>query len=371
MRFLFCTQHFFAPNYRSAGMHQMARALAGGGHRVDFVTVAQGWLKQRLSSRTRDYAKGARKALAEGINPANIHAHVHREIVHAPSGSPLINALTVPLDRVYGRRLDATFAAAARKADIIVLECGYPLYYFEALRRLNGRARFVAFYMDRMELVGFRPEIHTRHRAYMPQFDMVRTNAERLLDYLPAGTNGRYVPQGVDKARMKLDCPSPYEPGTRNIVSVGDMLFDDPAVRMIAEAAAGQGAQLHVIGARMDQPRSGTTVHGEMSFERTLPYIVHAEVGLAPYRLVEGADYLVQSSLKIQQYSYCGLPVLLARGLDIKGGHFVYYDPADAPDIANAVQRALATPKDLAYGASVMDWPEIGRLFETMVRELD
>jgi 2-beta-glucuronyltransferase len=367
VRFLVATAHFFAPTYRDAGMHRFAKALAAKGHHVDFITVGQSWLKQRIKSETRIYAAAAEMAAATGTNPPNIHAHVHAELFHPPSGSPRANRITVALERRYGRTLDAILTQAATNADIVILECGYPLYYFEAIRRLNAHAKYLAFYNDRLDLVGFRPELLALHERLMPRFDLVRTNAERLLDYLPDGANGIYIPQGVDKQNIRFDCPSPYASGTRNIVSVGNMLFDEAAVREIAAAAATHAVDVHVIGARMDKPPANVIVHGELVFARTLPFIVHADVGLAPYRAVAGADYLVQSSLKIQQYSYCGLPVLLARGLDVRGDNFVYYDRGIPGDVDDAVERALAMQKKRAYGHDLLGWDEVGdRLLEAI-----
>lgn len=359
MRFLIGTAHFFAPTYRDAGMHRFAKALAAKGHHVDFVTFGQSWLKQRIKGDTRRYVQSANSAARNGANPPNIHAHVHRETFHPLSGSPLAERLTQPLERLYGRHVDGWTHAAARAAEVIILECGYAPYFFDALKRLNPRALFVAFYNDRLDLVGFRRETLALNDCVLPRFDLVRTNAEALLAYLPAGANGRYVPQGVDKEKIRFDLPSPYVAGTRNIVSVGNMLFDDAAVREIAAAAAKEGAAIHVIGSAMADPPANVTVHGELPFERTLPFIVHADVGLAPYRVVEGADYLVQSSLKIQQYSYCGLPILLARQLGMDGENFVLYDRDRPGDVAKAVALAFAKGKSREYGRSIRGWDEV------------
>ncbi|MEN2785585.1 hypothetical protein ACFOKI_11770 [Sphingomonas qilianensis] len=360
MRFLIGTAHFFAPTYRDAGMHRFAKALAAKGHHVDFITMGQSRLKQAMKRETRAYVAAADAAAAAGVNPPNIHAHVHRELVHPPSGSAQIERLTAPLNRVYGRRPDAVLTAAAMAADVVILECGYALYWYEAIRRLNPDARYLAFYNDRLDLVGFRPEVLALADRLLPEFDLVRTNAERLLDYLPAAAKGLYVPQGVDKEKIRFDSPSPYAPGTRNIVSVGNMLFDDGAVRAIAAAAAPANGFVHVIGAAMADPPANVIVHGELPFERTLPFMVHADVGLAPYRPVEGADYLVQSSLKIQQYSYCGLPILLSQGLGLEAANFIHYDVAAPGGVEAPVAQALATPRDRTFGAKLLDWGEVG-----------
>ncbi len=367
MRFLIGTAHFFAPIYRDAGMHRFAKSLAAKGHHVDFVTFGQSWLKQRTKKETRHYAASAELAARDGRNPPNIHAHVHREAFHPLSGSPQAERLTRLLERFYGRVLDPWTQNAASKADVVILECGYAPYYFNAIRRVNGHAQMIAFYNDRLDLVGFRPETLALNDRMMPRFDLVRTNAEALLPYLPAGVNGRYVPQGVDKEKIRFDLPSPYTPGTRNIVSIGNMLFDEAAVREIAAAAATQNANVHVIGALMADPPANVIVHGELPFERTLPFIIHADVGLAPYRPVEGADYLIQSSLKIQQYSYCGLPILLASQLGIDGQNFVLYDRTLSGNVNEAVARAFAIGKSRDYGRDVRGWDEVGDILINMI----
>ncbi|RYF49477.1 MAG: hypothetical protein EOO38_07825 [Cytophagaceae bacterium] len=370
MRFFIGTAHFFAPIYRDAGMHRFAKALAAKGHHVDFITFGQSWLKQRIKAETKTYVDSANTAASANTNPLNIHAHVHQEWFHPPSGSPFVEQLTRPLDRLYGHRLDAWANEAARAADVVILECGYALYFFEAISKLNPQAKYIAFYNDRLELVGFRSEVLKLHKQLMPRFDMVRTNAERLLDYLPAGANGRYVAQGVDKELIRFDSPSPYVAGTRNIVSVGNMLFDDAALRSIAAAAARINVDVHVIGAQMVDPPGNVIVHGELPFEVTLPYIVHADVGLAPYRATEGAEYLVQSSLKIQQYSYCGLPILLAKEMGIDGVNFVEYSKSIPGDIDRAVNKAFSMGKSYKYGAHVHGWDEIGDMLLKTIAEL-
>jgi 2-beta-glucuronyltransferase len=358
MRFLIGTAHFFAPIYRDAGMHRFAKSLAAKGHHVDFVTFGQSRLKKTMKAETKRYIESAEKAAAEGANPENIHARVHRELFHPPSGSAKLEKLTAPLLGLYGRSLDTDVARAAAAADVVILECGYAVCWYPAIRKLAPNAIYMAFYNDRLDLVGFRPDVIALNHTLLPQFDMVRTNAERLLDYLPPDANGRYVPQGVDKMKIRFDLPSPYAPGTRNIVSVGNMLFDADAVRSIA--AADPGVTTHVIGAAMENPPANVVVHGELPFETTLPYIVHADVGLAPYRPEEGGDYLVQSSLKIQQYSYCGLPILLNRVLGITGRNMVQYELGRPGGVSDAVARAFAMGKARDYGSECLDWSEVG-----------
>jgi 2-beta-glucuronyltransferase len=167
-----------------------------------------------------------------------------------------------------------------------------------------------------------------------------------------------------------FDCPSPYKPDTKNIVSVGDMLFDGKAVRKIAAVAGRRGARVHVIGAVMDDPPDNVTVYGEMPFDRTLPFVVHADVGVAPYAPIEGARYLAQSSLKIQQYLYCGLPILVPSNLNMHGRNIIEYDRRLDGNIESAVAQALGTNRMPDLKDKVMGWDQVADVFLAAIGSL-
>jgi 2-beta-glucuronyltransferase len=143
MRFFIGTAHFFAPDYRDAGMHRFAKTLAAKGHCVDFVTFGQSWLKQQMKAEARSYVESAELAARKGVNPKGIHVHVHQEIIHPVSGSPFVELLTIPFERRYGHHLDKWAQESVRLADVVVLECGYAPYYFNELKNLNPRAKFI------------------------------------------------------------------------------------------------------------------------------------------------------------------------------------------------------------------------------------
>jgi 2-beta-glucuronyltransferase len=51
---------------------------------------------------------------------------------------------------------------------------------------------------------------------------------------------------------------------------------------------------------------SNVRFYKEMPFKATLPYIKHADFGIAAYRPSANSGYLAQSSLKLMQYEYLG-----------------------------------------------------------------
>ena len=87
--------------------------------------------------------------------------------------------------------------------------------------------------------------------------------------------------------------------------------------------------------------------------------IVHADIGIAPYR-DEGAPwYLADTSMKMRQYRYAGLPTVcpgFAAGTD--PSRFAY-DPGDPATIVAAVGRALASPHFPVATADFPSWDEV------------
>ena len=63
--------------------------------------------------------------------------------------------------------------------------------------------------------------------------------------------------------------------------------------------------------------------------------------------------------LKIQQFAYCGLPVLLPDGLNIRGENFVAYDMVADGAIPAAVSAALAMPRMRHLKDRVLGWDEV------------
>lgn len=178
------------------------------------------------------------------------------------------------------------------------------------------------------------------------------------------------VPQGIDKGLFDSCSSSPYAAGTRNGVSVGNMLFDADAVR--AMAAANPDVGLHVFGAGISGTfPSNVRLYGETAFLDIVPYIKFADFGVAPYRLTERERYLAESSLKLQQYAYCMLPVLAPEILAAGRDNLVGYASAGEPDWVGKVEMALALSHDPAWREGILSWDEVAERIEGALREPD
>jgi 2-beta-glucuronyltransferase len=117
--------------------------------------------------------------------------------------------------------------------------------------------------------------------------------------------------------------------------------------------------QFHLIGVKPDDGLpDNVNAYGEIAFARTIPFIVHADVGLAPYRLSPGMGYLGQSSLKLLQYAYCGLPILVPIAAAPLRSNVYAYDPQDVGSATSLLDRALEAGRG-TRDTSIPDWSEV------------
>jgi 2-beta-glucuronyltransferase len=146
-----------------------------------------------------------------------------------------------------------------------------------------------------------------------------------------------------------------------NAVSVGSMLFDPEFFWMACDLFP--EINFHVIGSGAKKGRLPAAVidHGEMPFHQTLPFIKHATFGIAPYRASNPPYYLADTSLKLTQFAFFGLPAVCPKFA--AGEHplrFAYLNEGGAPQkdtVKDAIERACAAPHSAIHTAP--SWSEI------------
>ncbi len=370
MRFLFLSTHAFLPVTRKTSVHFVTEALAARGHEVDTISVGFSYLTALK-----------RPALYAGLSAEQRNRFVEtaprrRSAAYLPplhpfsSRSAALNSVNALLFPLYGNLPPAFMRAAIRKAEVVVIESGTAIAFFDAVRRINPAARTLYFKRDRLDSVGASGYLQRLERRIAPQFDRVIVPTAAMAAGLPQTSRIVAVPQGIDKGVFDACTASPYAAGTRNGVSVGNMLFDADAVR--AMAAANPGVGLHLFGAGISGPfPPNVRLYGERAFADIVPYIKFADFGIAPYRLTERERYLAESSLKLQQYAYCMLPVLAPEMLAAARGNLVGYDPAGEADWAGRVEEAVARPHDPAWRENILSWDEVAARIERELAGLD
>ncbi|MCF3639663.1 polysaccharide biosynthesis protein GumK [Rhizobium sp. TRM95111] len=360
MNIVILTSHVLLPGFRKASVHFVAQCWARDGHRVHFTTVGHSALSF-FSKRHRWTALRAQQGNRYLEEEPGLHAGAYLPLLHGfSSHNALLDRLGYMLFPFYARRVPAFMRQIVETADVVLIESGTPLAFFDAVKSINPEARMLYFCRDLLKTVGASAYLRDLERRRIARFDAVTVPSRRLGEQLPPGGNPIFIPQGIDGALFEAESASPYTTARRNAVVVGDMLFDQMAVAGMAEAAP--EIDFHLFGIRWAGPLpANVLLHGEQSFELVARYIRHADFGLAPYRLTPEETYLAESSLKLLQYSYCLLPVILPDLIPEQRGNEVRYPMQGRRDWRAIVDRALAMPHDPAFRNGLLPWREVAR----------
>ena len=366
-RVLLFSQQTIGLGYRMTGMVYWAETLANMGWEIGMVTVQLSRLTELTNpSRFAAYPPDA-------INRWRDRGPNRRGFLWVPPIHPMrlptrwLDPMTTFAARRYGASLPRAILDAAAEADLIVIESTAAVALFETLKRAAPRARFVYCASDRLVPNGMSPVLQDILDRTAPRYDLVRVPAFSMLDDFPPGTNVHQIAHGVDRAAFAARRETPYAPGTVNLVVAGDGAYDPLATRHIAEAVP--HAMVHLFG-RMSSDSLGRTAnarfHGEVPFDALVPYLQHADVGLAPYEDRPNRNYFAESSLRQLQYRLCGLPIVLPTfAAPLPRPYHHLYD-AHAPESAGiAARAALAANRVSADPEGVLDWRQvIARMLE-------
>lgn len=357
MKLTLITRHFFSAHNRKTTVHFISREFSKRGYQVNFISVG----RSRLSTINKSEGKGIPKDLSRRnfteVEP-RIFSIVMDEWVHpisASSGS--VRSLTSPGLIRYGKNLPDNIKSEVLDSDIVLIECGYGVAYFEYLKAICSKAKFVYFATDPLTQVGLRKEFEAIEMDAVTKFDLVRVASKSLGERFPKQTNLAVIPQGLDKSVFDTAEITPYSADSRNIVSIGDMSFDYHAV--VKMATLKPNIHFHIFGADIpiEYPKN-IKVYGEVRFEELVPYIKFADAGIMAYKMNADMAYLTKTSLKFLQYSYCRLPIITPYGADWQRGGVFQYDANSKDSINEALDSALVATKEESLAEGILDWGE-------------
>lgn len=340
---------------KRASIHQIADGLVDAGFDVSFVSTRFSTLsKVTGDSRLFLWRKANRVETVNGIR-----CLLWRTLVHPfSSRARLVQKLSGYAYESYAEARNAAFDQLVREADYIVVESGAAAIYLRRIRRLNPRATLVYYAADRLETIKAHPFIQRRLSEDAGAVSHFSLRATQLAGDFPNARGPLYKASfGISEEDFAGEAPNPYPVGQKVAVSVGSMLFDSSVFQLAA--ASFPDMQFHVIGcgAQFDAP-ANVHIHPEMPFEQTLAYVKHASVGIAAYAPVAGAEYLAESSLKLAQFEYFGLPAICP---DFAAGSSPFrfgYEPGDAGSIREAMSRALSVAHPIAR-RTFPSWKEV------------
>jgi 2-beta-glucuronyltransferase len=281
MKFLFLSTHAFLPTTRKTSVHFVSQALADGGH--DVQTISVGYSHLTYFKKKDLYWQ----LLAQNRTPAAATTPRYRSACYLPLLHPfslrrnMLDAIIAPFFMLYGRVLPSFMKESIRQADVVVIESGTAIVFFEAVRRISAKAQTLYFARDRLDSVGASKYLQRLEQQIAPRFDRIVVPSSKMANSFPTIRRVAIVPQGIDKNCFDATIASPYPDGSFNAVVVGNMLFDRNAVGEMAAAAPEIDFHLFGAGIPEDFPRN-VRVYGERSFSEIVPYIKFANFASHP-----------------------------------------------------------------------------------------
>lgn len=341
-----------AHDYRSprkAGIHFVASELAKLGP-TRFFSLRYSFLSR--------YKHDPRLSLDEQANKIvkyqGVDCYLWKTLIHPirirPFESLMYHLYSFGFNRVLRRWI--------RESDVIILESGIAPIFFDLIKHLNPRAKILYRASDALDTIDAAVYIRNTFARIAPHIDTIVMPSKALAETMPSTHNLAFVPQGIDHSVNEKANPSPYGEGI-HAVSVGSMLFD-PHFFVLASKRFPQ-IHFHIIGScQPHHPDYGknVSVYGEMPFDKTLPYIKHATLGIAPYSSVNLPAYLRDTSLKLTQYEFFGLPAICPHFIAADYPSRFGYDIGDEDSIAQAISRAL-NPQQPFSKRTVLDWAQV------------
>ena len=291
---------------KRASIHQIARAMADLGHEVAFISMRFSHLSRwKGDSRLALTDRSNRIELTDGIK-----CYLWRTMFHPfASANTFVNSAMGAFFRLYAETPNRTVDRFLSAADYVIIESSAAAIFVRRIKRLNPRAHIIYYATDLLDTVGAHPFVRDQLEKDGALIGHVSMRSPRMMDNFNWAGDRRYRAEfGVDVSEFSDIGRTPYQ-NVLNVVSVGSMLFD--ASFFDAVAPAFPDIMFHVIGCGVKfSPSKNVIIYDEIRFRDTLPYLKYATVGVAPYRHAPGTEYLADSSLKLAQFEYFGLPAV-------------------------------------------------------------
>lgn len=244
------------------------------------------------------------------------------------------------------------------EATVILLESGVAPVFFDLIKELNPTAKILYRASDALETINVAEYVNKTFTRIASQLNTIALPSKALADTIPSKHNLAFVPHGIDHSVAEKADPSPYGEGL-HAVSVGSMLFDPNF--FVHAAKRFPQITFHIIGSgQSSHPEYGDNVkiYGEMPFAKTLCYIKHADLGIAPYSSDNMPAYLRDTSMKLIQYDFFEVPAICPFFIAADYPNRFGYEIGNGDSIEHAIKRAL-NPVTPLVAQRVLSWGEV------------
>lgn len=345
-----------------AGFHLLAESYAALGHQVTFVTTGLSWFSVlRREARLRT-GRPRNRLVREGDR---LDSYLHFTPLHPHTlVVGVLNRLTASLVRRYANYSLGEAETRIREADIVFFESCSAIALMKKVRTLNPSAKLVYRASDVITCMrSIHPELVNVEQEVLPSFDLVSVSTPAMVSRFERARRVAVHFHGVQKALFDSASDNPYRGRVqRNCLFVGMGNLDEAFLGIAARRFP--DILFHVIGPvarRVFEPN--VRYYGRMPFAETIPYVKFADVGLAVCRtddleVLRSYGY----SLKMRQYAYVGLPVVMPSGIQTgERANLFRYDFDDEASIVSALSGALAAPRISDLSSPVDDWQDVAK----------
>ena len=277
--------------------------------------------------------------------------------------SPLNHFLTI----VYGLMLPRSLMMALEKADLVIFESTSAISLFKIIKQINPHAKIVYRVSDDLKLIGVPKSVLSLEERIAPCFDLISVPSESLYNKFSHLQTTRLQRHGINKQIFDgiYEKPEHFNDFEKNLIYAGMGFFDHNFLSIAAKLFPSWG--FHIIGPIEQKIIMPNIVYyGEVPFTETLPFLKHADVGLQILRSHISVESF-SDSLKIIQYTYCGLPIVAPADLVSRRSHVFSYIFDDENSIRDALMRSVDNDVEIDR-SNILSWDE---LVEDMLSFLD
>ncbi len=360
MNIFFVTGHY-AESKRKAGFHWLADAFWQQGHDVTFMTTGISWTSFLNNDHRLKYPDVFKCRNTLQKIKERFYSYIYFPFWHPVGvGSKFIEQLAEPFWDLYtAYPLHKECIKKIRSADIVIFESMNGLFFFDKIQKESPNSYKVYRCSDELRtLRSTTQKLLFLEQELLSQFDLISSPHHSLMEEKFAHCkNAKLHLHGIDEKLFSHEYSSPY--GTKNnIIFVGvgllDFNFIDTASKNYPEY------NFTIIGPYKDiffQENIHFT--GEISFEETVSYIIHADIGLMTIQKKNESFSSLTDTLKTQQYRYVNIPIIAPDFIHIRGDKISYYEPENEKSIIKCIEKAFSMVQVGNHGIDVKPWGSV------------
>jgi len=347
---------------RKAGFHWLADAFYKMGWEVTFFTAAISYLSylnrnfriKYLNKREKNKFIKIKKNFWTYIWFTNWHPVNFR--------SSILNKFASSFFKNYSSLLkDKAVGDKGKETDLFIFESFPGLFLFPKFKELNPTARFVYRVSDDIKLFKPHQTVLDLEKKITPEFDLVSVPSHYIFNKFEGLDNLRLQYHGINKKLFdgKYENPYPHNKDNPNLIFTGISHIDYEFFEISSQLFPDW--QFHIFGPlRSNAKADNMKFYGEVPFEKIIPYIKYADIGLQIRSYSKSAVSLTDS-LKVLQYAYCKLPIVAPEFLKSERKNMFYYKPSDRESIRKALINAEKFDKDTFDNTGINTWEELAK----------